>query len=253
MVASQETDRITVPWNSRPRDSSEWTKHGFGTFSAVYEHEHSHGREPSRYRTNREDRRQFHHCRSHTPTISKGQSIQRSLRYESSTFHLRCAWFISITQLCCSREMSVSRCSRCYLWYKILKLANTTHRQTIDEHKTHSHTGAGGWFRGMVGGRLVVIDAEAHDPPHGPPRASITGPKVSSWLNEATLRRSFSFKRSFACRITHSGVFLRRAFTSSDGGGSWNFLVPSPESNFEFRWTWHVSIHVPTTLTCSYE
>ena len=94
MVASQETDRITVPWNSRPRDSSEWTKHGFGTFSAVYEHEHSHGREPSRYRTNREDRRQFHHCRSHTPTISKGQLVQRSLRYECSTFHLRCAWSV---------------------------------------------------------------------------------------------------------------------------------------------------------------
>ena len=123
MVASQETDRITVPWNSRPRNSSEWTKHGFGKFSAFYEHEHSHGKEPSRYRRNREDRRQFHHCRSHTPTISKGQLVQKSLRYECSTFHLRCAWCIPITQLYCSREMSVSRWSRCYLWYKIFKIS----------------------------------------------------------------------------------------------------------------------------------
>ena len=109
MVASQETDRITVPWKSRARNSSELTQHGFCKFFAVYEHEHSHSKEPNRYRTNREDHSQFHHCMSHTPSISRRPSVQRSLRCKCPTFHLQCAWCIPISQLCCSRGMWVDR------------------------------------------------------------------------------------------------------------------------------------------------
>lgn len=63
-----------------------------------------------------------------------------------------------------------------------------------DEHLAQSHTGAGCGNHDVVGTRSVVIDAEAHGPAAGSPRAAITDSKLSSRLNEATVRLSFSSK-----------------------------------------------------------